>query len=264
MAREKSPAFQFYPKDFLTDEAVRLMSHTERGIYITLLSHCWLEGSLPADLPLLAKMVSVPAARFEKLWQGPLSSCFHQGTDGRLLQGRLEQEREKQESFRKVQSEKGKQSALARFNRGSTGPQPDHLDPVQPDTNSPISDLHLQIASSEEREKRASLSPPADPFVNPTTTERAGRFLERYQELYVTHRHGARYALKPTRDYAAAVTLCHTWPDDARLDKLAVIFLTTDHKFAEEGSRTVPQFLALASWCDGKLAEHEARKARTA
>ena len=44
----------------------------------------------------------------------------------------------------------------------------------------------------------------------------------------------------------------------ARLEQLAVIFLTTDHKFAEEGSRTIPQFLALASWCDGKLAEWEA------
>jgi len=100
-----------------------------------------------------------------------------------------------------------------------------------------------------------------DPFVHPQTTDRAARFLDRYQALYVKHRNGARYALKPVRDYAAAVTLCHTWDDDARLDKLAVIFLTTDHKFAEEGSRTVPQFLALASWCDGKLAEHEAKKA---
>ena len=40
-----------------------------------------------------------------------------------------------------------------------------------------------------------------------------------------------------------------------------MIVLTTDHTFAEEGSRTVPQFLALASWCDGKLAEYETRKA---
>jgi hypothetical protein len=109
----------------------------------------------------------------------------------------------------------------------------------------------------EERE-RARLSP--DAFTNHETTERAGRFIERYQALYIKHRSGARYAVKPMRDYDAAVRLCETWSDD-RLDKLAVIFLTTDHKFAEEGSRTVNQFLALASWCDGKLAEHEAKKA---
>lgn len=121
-------------------------------------------------------------------------------------------------------------------------------------------------------EKPASLSPAApitskiqgnpnrDPFLDPVVTERAGRFTEKYQELYGAHRNGARYALRPARDYAAAVTLCQTWPDDARLEKLAICFLTTDHKFAEEGSRTIPQFLALASWCDGKLAEWEKSK----
>lgn len=114
--------------------------------------------------------------------------------------------------------------------------------------------------------KSASLSPAAqtglesqrtDPFTSAEVTQRAGRFVERYQELYPLHRSGARYAVRPVRDYAAAVTLCQTWPDDARLDKLAICFLTTDHKFAEEGSRTIPQFLALASWADGKLSEWE-------
>ncbi len=134
-----------------------------------------------------------------------------------------------------------------------------------------ISEVH------EEREKIVSLSPAApsekpkprtadkrglsdggrDPFTDSATTERAGRFVERYQALYREHRKGARYALRPARDYQAAVDLCATWEDDSRLEKLAVLFLTTDHKFAEEGSRTIPQFLGLASWCDGKLAEWE-------
>ncbi len=114
--------------------------------------------------------------------------------------------------------------------------------------------------------KSASLSPAAppqaqnlrtDPFTDSVITERAARFIERYGDLYSQKRNGARYASKIHRDYAAAVTLCQTWGDDERLDKLAVCFLTTDHKFAEEGSRTIPQFLALASWCDSKLAEWE-------
>lgn len=118
----------------------------------------------------------------------------------------------------------------------------------------------------KEREERVSLSavPPADrkrdPFTDPSTADRAAGFIDRYQALYAKHRKGARYAVRPARDYAAAVTLCDTWPDDSRLDKLATIFLLTDHKFAEEGSRTIPQFLGLASWCDGKLAEHEAKQ----
>jgi hypothetical protein len=124
-----------------------------------------------------------------------------------------------------------------------------------------VPDLSL-VKEQLEREKSASLSPPADdPFLNQQTGDRAAAFLDRYEVLYRTHRKGARYARKPVRDYAAAVTLCHTWADDSRLDKLAIIFLTTDHKFADEGSRTVPQFLGLASWCDGKLADWEAKKA---
>lgn len=111
---------------------------------------------------------------------------------------------------------------------------------------------------------RASLSRSApDAFTNPDITERAGRFVEHYAELYPKYRNGARYAVKPVRDYAAAVTLCRTWPDDERLHKLAVCFLTTDHKFAEEGSRTISQFLALASWADGELSAWEQKNQPT-
>jgi uncharacterized protein YdaU (DUF1376 family) len=102
-----------------------------------------------------------------------------------------------------------------------------------------------------------SVSISRDPFLDAATTDRAGAFVRRYQALYPQYRNGARYAVRETRDYAAAVKLCETWPDDSRLEKLAICFLTTDHKFAAEGSRTIPQFLALASWADGELAAWE-------
>lgn len=94
-------------------------------------------------------------------------------------------------------------------------------------------------------------------FTDEAVTERAGRFIERYEALYQQHRNGARYLVKPHRDYESSVGLCRTWTDDERLDKLAAIFLTTNHDFAEKGSRTIPQFAALASWCDSKLTEWE-------
>lgn len=105
----------------------------------------------------------------------------------------------------------------------------------------------------------ASLSP-SDPFVNEAITMRAGEFVRQYEALYQKCRNGALYAVRPAKDYASAVTLCHTWADDAHLLRLAKIFLTTDHKFAVEGSRTITQFLALASWCDGRLADVKAGK----
>lgn len=108
----------------------------------------------------------------------------------------------------------------------------------------------------KEREERAPSAPrrSLSPSTNPDLSERAAAFLERYQALYVKHRNGAHYHSRPI-DFQHALELCRTWPDDARLDKIAIVFLTTDHKFAEEGSRTVGQMAGLASWCDGRLAE---------
>lgn len=97
-------------------------------------------------------------------------------------------------------------------------------------------------------------------LLDANVTERAGRFIERYEAAYTMHRKGARYLVRPHRDYEAAVGLCRTWPDD-RLDKLAAIFLTTDHEWVERGSRTIPQFAGLASWCDIKLTEWEQKQA---
>ena len=39
----KSPAFQFYPKDFLTDDKVLIMNPEIRGLYITLLCVDWIQ-----------------------------------------------------------------------------------------------------------------------------------------------------------------------------------------------------------------------------
>lgn len=84
--------------------------------------------------------------------------------------------------------------------------------------------------------------------------ERAGRFVERYALLYQEHRKGARYISKPNLDYLEAVELCRVW-SDTRLEQIAKVFLTTDHDFAEKGSRTMAQFRAMASWCDSRLVE---------
>lgn len=88
--------------------------------------------------------------------------------------------------------------------------------------------------------------------VSDDLAERAGRFCERYAELYQQHRKGARYLSKPNLDYLEAVELCRVW-SDARLEQLAQAFLVTDHEFAEKGSRTIAQFRSMASWCDSQL-----------
>lgn len=47
--KEKSPAFQFYPKDWLTDINIIMMEPEERGLYIWALCHDWLEDGLTEE-----------------------------------------------------------------------------------------------------------------------------------------------------------------------------------------------------------------------
>lgn len=87
---------------------------------------------------------------------------------------------------------------------------------------------------------------------DPALADRAGAFVHRYAELFATHRKGARYLSKPSLDFQEAVGLCQVW-DDARLETLAIAFLTTDDKFCREGNGSIAHFRSRASWCDTRL-----------
>lgn len=103
----RSPAFQFYPKDFLSSSRVQRMSLTEVGVYIVLLSHAWLAGGIPTEPNEIAKIVKVPAVRFAKMWRGALSECFVKRGNV-LINERLDKERRKQLAFREKQAAFGK------------------------------------------------------------------------------------------------------------------------------------------------------------
>ena len=101
----RSPAFQFYPGDFLSSSKVQRMSLTEMGAYLKLLCLNWLDGSLPDDVAILASMVGLKQPQFAKMWAGPLHECF-EVRGGRLVNPRLEKERKAQAEFRKKQKDK--------------------------------------------------------------------------------------------------------------------------------------------------------------
>jgi len=127
-----SPAFSFYPKDILSDEAAASMTDEELGVYVRLLCHAWLEGSIPADMDRLAKMTRRRRPVFEKLWKA-IGLCWRQSDDdpGRLVQGRLEQERVKQRAYSATQSERAKAGVQVR--RGSAVAQPGHSQRTSPE-----------------------------------------------------------------------------------------------------------------------------------
>jgi uncharacterized protein YdaU (DUF1376 family) len=103
----KAPAFQFYPKDFISSSKVQRMTLTEIGVYALLLSHCWLDNGLPTSVEKIARLVKIPPPRFRKMWEGPLSECFTERA-GRLHNPRLDEERRKQADYRRRQTDNGK------------------------------------------------------------------------------------------------------------------------------------------------------------
>lgn len=108
--KEKPPAFQWYPKDFLSDEKVIFMSMAQRGVYITLLSMCWVEKSLPNDPSAIALKLGAELADVETV----CGKCF-EVKGNRLKNRRLERERRAQRANKKTRSKAGKKGAKARW-----------------------------------------------------------------------------------------------------------------------------------------------------
>jgi uncharacterized protein YdaU (DUF1376 family) len=109
--KDKSPAFQWYPKDILSSQRVTLMDLKTEGAYRRALDFCWLHESLPADERSLAILIGKGCTA---KMAAEVKSMFIEN-DGKLRHDRLDEEREKQENWRKKSSEAGKKSAKKRW-----------------------------------------------------------------------------------------------------------------------------------------------------
>ena len=107
-----------------------------------------------------------------------------------------------------------------------------------------------------QRTSRVVTAPPI-PVDADVVGDRAAALLERFPVLFMKHRKGARTTIKPALDFQRACDVCRTWTDDARLDKLIDIFLTTDEPWISETGRGFGVFASKASWCDDRLKQWE-------
>jgi uncharacterized protein YdaU (DUF1376 family) len=154
VAKEESPAFQYYPRDYLSDAKVRAMSYKERGMYWELVSLLWGEHVLPANIDQLAKILAVPIREFRRHWPA-ISPCFRVVGDD-IEHGRLEEERRNQQRFRDGQSTSGKAGAEKRWGKGR------HSEPIatpssenSKPTVSPMAKNGSSSSSSSSKEERA-------------------------------------------------------------------------------------------------------------
>lgn len=147
--QKPSPAFQFYPAEWLSSDNITLMTPAQEGAYIRLLCYAWNEPdcSIPDNDEQLAVL-----SRLGEGWFNGGSSvvrkCFvpHKTKSGRLVNLRLLEERKKQETWRRKSSEGGRKSAEQRRKAakgGSTTVPTKSPPPVEPMGNSLSSSLSL-------------------------------------------------------------------------------------------------------------------------
>jgi hypothetical protein len=94
----KAPSFQFYPKDWETDEQVRMMDFAERGFFLTCLNHSWLNDGLPERAEDMAKLFGASRRQTEKLW-AKVRICFV-FSEKRWRNTKQEVQRSESETFR--------------------------------------------------------------------------------------------------------------------------------------------------------------------
>lgn len=169
------PAFQFYPDNFR--DGCADMEQSEIGAYMLLLCYQWGHGSIPSE-----------KARMERAAYGPVSDHvlkkFRLCEDGQLRNERMEKEREKQAEYRAQQSAKGKASAQARFNRGSTVVQPSG----QPKPNSPSPSPSPSPISATDTVSQTPKPPPTTDASHPWEGDwkRLGKLFRRRESTLPT------------------------------------------------------------------------------
>lgn len=108
----KSPAYQMYPADWLSDDKILMLTRAQKGDFITLLQICWLSGGIPSDPEQCQKMTGGPIEDVTTVM-----NLFSEkpGDATKLINKRQEVERENQAKWRLKSSKAGKKSAKKRW-----------------------------------------------------------------------------------------------------------------------------------------------------
>ena len=214
------------------------------------------DGLVPADALPHGSRKAVSKLVLRKLWEAQEDGSFKihdylQWNDSKAL-------------VNKRQTEAKERMANARERRSRE--QPANVRSNALERTSQEVPLRFGLVTSSdlsERESERKANTGERPLVvsadDEALTLRAGQLLERYAELFYLHRNGARYHNRMHLDFQKAQQLVATWTDDARLEKLAVLVLTTDDEWVSRTDRGFSVFAAKASWADGLLAEWESK-----
>lgn len=113
MAITDFPWFKVYAAETLSDENFASWSPSERGIWFTLLCHCWKEGSIPNDTDRLSRLCGCSAQEMLEHWPS-IKDRFRE-SEGRLFSTRLEFERAISIAEAEKKTDKARKGANAKW-----------------------------------------------------------------------------------------------------------------------------------------------------
>lgn len=110
------PWFPIYAAELLSDEDFAAWSPAARGCWFTLSARCWKDGSIPADLPTLARLCGEDATLMLEHWKSIGPKFPPSASDpARLVSSRIEKERDLAIAKAELLTKRGQAGAAARW-----------------------------------------------------------------------------------------------------------------------------------------------------
>lgn len=171
MATDKNPAYQWYPKDHVTDERVLLMDLEQEGALRRLLDHQWLHETIPFDEEELAAILRCDRERFDRIWKR-VRHCFEpsHADESRLINPRLDRQRRDLIEFSERQRENGRRGGRPRIEPNSGREKPKQ-NPEKTETKPKTKPGRKPRVSSGESQSKAKKSSPDSRLQTPKITE---------------------------------------------------------------------------------------------
>jgi uncharacterized protein YdaU (DUF1376 family) len=165
MSITELPWFKVYAAETLSDENFAAFDATERGIWFTLICHCWKEGSIPNDQAKLARLCNCTAEAMQLHWDCIAKRFARIEGSDRLMSPRLEFERAESLSKCSQKSHVARTNANIRWNKyktdmqshcnGNANPMQNDAPQTQIEKNNSTPPTPPQAGESPKRKRRS-------------------------------------------------------------------------------------------------------------
>lgn len=111
---KENPGLMIYPADMLSSRRYQTMSAEERGVLDSIRNECWVNGSVPANKALLAKILLL---EIDEVRRGLTERVLHylDEENGEFTMPDVERYRAEKEEVRRKQSQGGKKGMKSRW-----------------------------------------------------------------------------------------------------------------------------------------------------